>query len=42
MQGKGDAEVRLLLQQKDKHVVELEHSLAAIQEEKAMAHQQAK
>ena len=31
-----------MLQQKDKHVVELEHSLAVLQEEKSLIAQQAR
>ena len=40
--GKSDEEKDVMLQQKDKHVVELEHSLAALQEELSLLAQQAK
>nr|KAG5694202.1 hypothetical protein BaRGS_027178 [Batillaria attramentaria] len=39
-EGKTEQEVDFMLQQRDKHVVELEHSLAVLQEDKSLLEQQ--
>lgn len=40
--GKGEKDVEMMLRQRDKHIVELEHSMAIQQEEKAILAQQSR